>query len=1212
MKIFTTSALKAAIVLAVASIQTMTAQTQLTTTEAQSMFYNTSKRRVSIHDPSVVYQENTGRYYIFGSHKAGAYTTDMMNWTQANPTWGTSNSQNASNSSAFTTPAVTRVKKGGQWVTLPSFNAQNWSARSESGYSVDGNMWAPDVIWNPTMNKWCYYLSINGDQWHSSIILLTSDNITGPYRYQGPVVTCGFYDSSHSWKETDLEIVIGTQSSLPSRYNVGSNWGNRWPHTIDPCVFYDEGGNMWLAYGSWSGGIWMLQLDETTGLRDYNVSYPSTGGSTNQVTSDPYFGTKVAGGVYVSGEGPYIEHIGNYYYLFMSYGFYSPDGGYEMRVFRSENPNGPYTDTQGVSAIFNSYVMNYGTRGDTRGEKIMGAYNNWGTMTVGECAQGHNSIIAANDGRTYLVYHTKFNNNTVFHEVRVHQVFVNRYGWLVAAPFEYNGETVTDADIASRQPFTAEQMAGTYKLLIHKYGMNYASYEEVTPVEVTLTANGQVSGSLSGTWSMEAGTGHIMLTLGGTAYSGVVLEEQMDGNSTHTISITACSQPGVNVWAYKMHPKYELAQQVLNLTMPLTDGQEIGSDIDLYGITPSTGNATLTWTSSRPDIISNEGHYNASALSENTPVTLTMRLETPGYYWEREFHVTAIPVVSSLANGDWMTGLIAHYGFDSDQLANSYNTSEVAQPQSYGTATAPTVENGGPQGNGRSVHMLFGINGNESCVKVTNPLRGQTLSEGATISMWVKRTDNNLWDALFGLANGENRLYMTGNTYVGYNNGNDNWIDINHPGSVETGNLAVGQWQLATLAIARTGITLYVNGKQKAFSNWNGVCNGNNISSSSGFDYNLITDLLTTAQDLYLGRGSFWGSADAYIDDLIIYNRPITAAEAEALYKMETQALFDFASVPQIERSMVNARLYRLRTLMKVPHWEETDGVDAAATAAIASIEQRMTGSGTIDLATLMSEAEEAEFAFLSQATPTDPEQPFDLTYMMLNPGMDNTNGWNGEPTLNFSCAEYYQQDFDFNQTVKLLPAGTYQMRSNAFQRPGTPEACSNAAVAAYIYAGSDSRTLAHITSDAQSTQLGGAESFANGKYFPNNMEAASIYFAKGLYDNRVTTSLATDRGQLTMGIRGSNASSFYWCIFDNFRLHYFGTMDKALADNFKFIAGDVNCDGDVSVTDVICLVQEMLGYKQQTFCYRAADMDSSKELSINDVMGIVDLVLKK
>lgn len=41
-------------------------------------------------------------------------------------------------------------------------------------------MWAPDVIWNKAMKKWCMYLSVNGDYWYSSIILLTSDNIEGP------------------------------------------------------------------------------------------------------------------------------------------------------------------------------------------------------------------------------------------------------------------------------------------------------------------------------------------------------------------------------------------------------------------------------------------------------------------------------------------------------------------------------------------------------------------------------------------------------------------------------------------------------------------------------------------------------------------------------------------------------------------------------------------------------------------------------------------------------------------------------------------------------------------------------------------------------------------------------------------------------------------------------------------------------------------------
>ena len=1194
------------------TIQTASAQTELSTAEAQTLFHSTSKQRTSIHDPSVVYHEQTKRYYIFGSHKVGAYTTDMKNWTQSNPIWCTASSQNATNAAAFTTPAVTQVLKGGQKVAFPAFNAKDWSARSDNSYNIDGNMWAPDVIYNPTMKKWCYYLSINGNDWHSSIILLTSDNITGPYRYQGPVVTCGFYDTQHSYKETDLELVTGTQSTLPSRYNVGSNWGNRWPHTIDPCVFYDESGNLWMAYGSWSGGIWMLQLDETTGLRDYNVTYPSVGGNTNQVSSDPYFGTKVAGGVYVSGEGPYIEHIGNYYYLFVSYGFYSPNGGYEMRVFRSQQPNGPYTDANGVSAIFTKYVMNYGTNGDNRGEKVMGAYNYWGNMTVGECAQGHNSIIAAADGRTYLVYHTKFNNGTDHHQVRVHQMFVNRDGWLVTAPFEYNGETITDSKIASAQPFTTEQIAGTYSLLVHKYRMNYANYEEVSPVEVALTSDGQVTGNLNGSWSIEAGTGHITLTLGGVTYRGVAFEEEMDGNSTHTISLTACSQSGVNVWAYKIHPKYELAQQVLQLTAPIADGQVIGSDIDLYGIANNAGNVKVTWTSSRPDIITNEGKYNPAGLTEDTPVTLTLRMETPGYFWTKDFNVTALSLTSTLPEADWMTGLVAHYGFDKDPLTSSYNPSEVAEPQHFGTATAPTAVSGVRQDTGRAMHLLFGTNGNESCVKVPNPLLGQTLDKGATISMWVNRSDNNLWDALFGFADGNSRFYMTGNTYVGFNNGSGNWLDINHPGSVDTGNLPPQQWHLATLTIARTGIALYVDGKPKAFSAWNGTYNGNSINSSTGFDYGLIVGLLTTSTEFYLGRGSFWGSADAFIDDLVIYNRPLTPEEAEALYQMESMSMFDFATVPQIERILIDSKLNQIRELVAVPHIEDAEGVDAAIDSAIRSIVEQTEGNALIDVKQLLKEAEEATFSFLSQATPTDPEQPFDLTFLLLNPDMESTEGWSGSPTLNFSCAEYYQQDFDFYQTVSQLPAGTYQFRSNAFQRPGWFETCANTAVKAYIYAGSDSRLLAHITDDAQATRLGGSESYAGGKYFPNDMEAASIYFGKGLYENHVTTSLATDRGQLKMGIRGSNSSSYHWCIFDNFRLHYFGSQSPTFIDSFAFLPGDVNCDGTVSLVDLMSIVDEILDKRQPIFCRRAADINEDKNISIADLMEVVSIILSQ
>jgi len=60
----------------------------------------------------------------------------------------------------------------------------------------------------------------------------------------------------------------------------------------------------------------------------------------------------------------------------------------------------------------------------------------------------------------------------------------------------------------------------------------------------------------------------------------------------------------------------------------------------------------------------------------------------------------------------------------------------------------------------------------------------------------------------------------------------------------------------------------------------------------------------------------------------------------------------------------------------------------------------------------------------------------------------------------------------------------------------------------------------------------------------PNNMEAASIYFKKGLYQNRVTTSVATKGGQLKMGLRTTKMDNSYWAIFDNFQLYYFGDVD--------------------------------------------------------------------
>lgn len=527
--------------------------------------------RVSVHDPSVVWDPASQTYYIFGSHRAVAKSTDMIGWTDikkgkldnnqlAGVAWKTATNDNAYSKDAFDTPAITKIIKGGKEFSLPNFSARAWAAKGSTRkgktYDISGNLWAPDVIWNKEMKKWCMYMSVNGDYWYSSIVLLTADNIEGPYEYQAPVVISGFFENN-TYKETDLELVIGQQTALPARYAMKSdgagNWGERYPNSIDPCVFYDEEGKLWMSYGSWSGGIWMLELDEKTGLRDYDVTYEQVG-TGNNITVDPYFGKKISGGHYVSGEASYIEYIGGYYFLFVTNGGLEAKGGYQMRVFRSEKPDGPYVDTNNTSALFPKYLLNYGPNSDNRGANLFGAYGDWGYQAKGnyaERSQGHNSIIAAEDGRTYLVYHTRFQNLGEGHQVRVHQVFQNEDGWLVAAPFEYTGEEVKSADIASTQQIATDKIAGGYKLLIHRYRLDHANMELATPIEVSLNTDGTISGAVSGSWKIKEGTSYISISLGSTIYKGVLVEQTMEPGLTKVVSFTAMNNGGVSIWGYK-------------------------------------------------------------------------------------------------------------------------------------------------------------------------------------------------------------------------------------------------------------------------------------------------------------------------------------------------------------------------------------------------------------------------------------------------------------------------------------------------------------------------------------------------------------------------------------------------------------------------------------------------------------------------------------
>lgn len=656
------------------------AQTPVGDNDLANAYATQTIGRIAVHDPSIVMDvtgsnANNPLYYIYGSHLGRAKTYATGNYQIWNTfktgeeNTGTSNSlfADVNFKDAYTTHVIKKVKNSkGEEVAFGNFDAHGWQYK---GNTVKGMQWAPDVIYNKTMKKWCMYMSLNGDHWCSSIVCFTSDDLEGPWVYQGPVVFSGFqgtfahnvYAAADDWKHTDLTIATG-ETALPARYKIGNSWGTYWPNCIDPCVFYDDDDNLWMSYGSWSGGIFIIRLDETNGLRDYTYTFPyqisgkitTPGAASANCTSDPYFGKKIAGGYYVSGEASYIQKVGKYYYLFMSYGGLTAAGGYQIRVFRSEKPDGPYKDcltSTGIGAVYDKPKVNFGVDAERdEGVKLFGNYQ-WETMPNAELAQGHNSAIVDHKGRALIVYHTRFMNRGEEHEVRVHQLFVNQDGWLVAAPYEFSGEIYTDNDIAIKQLYDATEVEGDYQIIAHPYRQNTAAMDYEKPVTIHLNADGSISGEYTGKWELVSGTSYINLTLKGVAtanaevkFKGVLTEQTIDYTNIKALCFTALSSSdglatsgggnlqtrGLSIWGSKADAKAAIKYTLDKTSVPFADGATLNSK----PILPTKGHlgATVSWKSSDTSILTDDG-----VVKGKGKVTMTMTISKDGYEYTKDY-----------------------------------------------------------------------------------------------------------------------------------------------------------------------------------------------------------------------------------------------------------------------------------------------------------------------------------------------------------------------------------------------------------------------------------------------------------------------------------------------------------------------------------------------------------------------------------------------
>ncbi len=186
-----------------------------------------------------------------------------------------------------------------------------------------------------------------------------------------------------------------------------------------------------------------------------------------------------------------------------------------------------------------------------------------------------------------------------------------------------------------------------------------------------------------------------------------------------------------------------------------------------------------------------------------------------------------------------------------------------------------------------------------------------------------------------------------------------------------------------------------------------------------------------------------------------------------------------------------------------------------------------------------------------------------DYTDYIINPSFDGNNkaGWRGDPTVDYECAEKWNANFTFSQTISGLPEGQYMLTCQGFYRAGSYNAAASAHSAgteqlnAILYANDASVPVMSILDDANKAGSVGVK-LSNYGYIPNTMEQANVYFRKGLYQNSLLCNVGKD-GILTIGIKKTALIAEDWCIFDNFTLTYIGkeeeepnNIDNAYMDN--------------------------------------------------------------
>lgn len=813
--------------------------------------------RVSVHDPSI-FKDKDGTYYVYGSHLANAKSKDLINWEQISGDFGSYDWKKDS----IYGDILNNLSESFKWAGYDDGDC------SGGGVSV----WAPDVIYNSeyewkdgSKGAYMIYYCASSTWRRSCIGYAVSKNAQGPFEYVDTVIYSGFTKtgatdgkSTRNTKWNNDYLNLNELIENKEIEGISDNWfdneggwnQNYAPNAIDPTVFYGADNELYMVYGSWSGGLFILELDEKTG----DVIYPgkdSKDASGNTV--DRYFGTHIAGGNHQSGEGPYIKYDKStgYYYMYETYGGLTATGGYNMRLFRSKNVMGPYVDAAGNNAA------NSGKDNNKYGIKLEGNYQF--LNQPGYRAAGHNSALIDDDGSHYLVSHQRFDepaNQTERHEVRVRQQFMNEDNWPVTAVYEYNGEKISH--------YEDSEVLGTYEIINHGTKSDGAM---LSSKNITLNADGTVSGEETGTWkkTKTKDYDYITLKLGDSTYKGVFFKQQDETNDKN--SVMTFSTIGDNnecIWGSALDTesgavKISLAKTVVDASVPTnTNG-------DLKLIKEAKG-ATISWKSSNTKVISNDGKV--TRQDDDVTVTLTATIKAQDVTKTFDYKVTV--------NGS--SKVI--YAYDFEKATNDKTISGYTQIKDSVNATlkgTAEIVKDEERGNVLSIVSPEEVY-NTNMLQLPEDTFSNVTGKGYTVAMWVNcGADIFEHSALFNaMTAGTYPMTRIGVNLCGRINANG-YIDGGYYNTVLRGT----GWHHVAYGINSTGMKVWVDGKlfeasdkdlNSCFDKTNGAC-------------------IQNSKDVRIGSGSPWVDRDienAKFDDVVVYDGTLTDTEVQNLFEGKT------------------------------------------------------------------------------------------------------------------------------------------------------------------------------------------------------------------------------------------------------------------------------------------------------------------------------------